>query len=87
MDTSFRGLRTKTLTHYRPAIPFRNRKFIVDLFSLVLSKFKKYHISGNLKFNNLGIFQGLKLRISTEKNPFQFLLSQISLQILLAVMG
>jgi len=27
-----------------------------------LSKFKKYHPSGNLKFNNLGIFQSLKLR-------------------------
>jgi len=27
-----------------------------------LSQFKKYHTSGNLKFNNLGIFQSLKLR-------------------------
>jgi len=27
-----------------------------------LSKFKKYHPSGNPKFNNLGIFQSLKLR-------------------------
>jgi len=33
-----------------------------DLFSSVFSKFKKYHPSGNLKFNNLGIFQSLKLR-------------------------
>jgi len=33
-----------------------------DLFSSVLSKFKKYHPPGNLKFNNLGIFQSLKLR-------------------------
>jgi len=33
-----------------------------DLFSSVLSKFKNYHPSGNLKFNNLGIFQSLKLR-------------------------
>jgi len=33
-----------------------------DLFSSVLSKFLKYHPSGNLKFYNLGIFQSLKLR-------------------------
>jgi len=32
-----------------------------DLFSTVLSQFKKYHPSGSLKFNNLGIFQYLKL--------------------------
>jgi len=29
----------------------------------VLSQFKKYHPSGNRKFNYLGIFQSLKLRI------------------------
>jgi len=28
-----------------------------------LSHFKKYHPSGNLKFNSLGFFQSLKLRI------------------------
>jgi len=34
-----------------------------DLFlSSVLSQFKKYHPSGNLKFYNLGIFKSLKLR-------------------------
>jgi len=38
-----------------------------DIFSSVLSQFKKYHPSGNLKFNYLGIFQSLKLRISMEK--------------------
>jgi len=38
-----------------------------DLFSAVLSQFKKYHTSGNLKFYNLGIFQSLKLRILMEK--------------------
>jgi len=32
-----------------------------DLFSSVLSQSKKYHPSGNRKFNNLGIFQSLKL--------------------------
>jgi len=33
-----------------------------DFFRSVLSQFKKYHPSGNLKFNNLRIFQSLKLR-------------------------
>jgi len=42
---------------------FGNKKKILeDLFGSVLSHFKKYHPSGNLKFNNLGIFQSLKLR-------------------------
>jgi len=57
-----------------------------DLFSSVLSQLKKYHHSGNLKFNNLGIFQSFKLSNLMEK-PFEFLLSLISLQILGAVMG
>jgi len=35
---------------------------LADPFSPVLSKLKKYHASGNLKFNNLGISQSLKLR-------------------------
>jgi len=33
-----------------------------DLFSSLLSQFKKFHLSENLKFNNLGIYQSLKLR-------------------------
>jgi len=32
-----------------------------------MSQLKKYHPSGNLKFNNLGIFQSLKYRILLEK--------------------
>jgi len=51
-------------------MPFGNRKkvhILKDLFSLVLSQFKKYHPSGSLKFNNLGIFQSLKLRFLMEK--------------------
>jgi len=32
-----------------------------------LSQFKKYHPSGNLKFDNLRIFQSLKLRVLVEK--------------------
>ena len=50
-------------------MPFGNRNiyFREDLFSSVLSQFKIYHPSGKLLFNNLGIFQSLKLRILTEK--------------------
>jgi len=49
------------LTHYRPAMPFGNRKIVLeDLFSSVLSQFKKHHSSG--KFNCLGILQSLRLR-------------------------
>jgi len=33
----------------------------------VLSQFKKYHPSGNLKFNNLSTSQSLKFRILMEK--------------------
>jgi len=56
------------LAHYRPAMPFGNRKMILeDLSSLVLSQFKKYQPPGNLKLNYLGIFQSLKLRISMDK--------------------
>jgi len=48
-------------------------KFVLeDLFSSVLSQFKKYDRSGNLKFIYLGIFQSLKLRILIEKNPLNF---------------
>jgi len=61
------------LTHYRSAMPFGNRqkyfRVLEDLFSSVLSQYKKYHPSGNLKFNNLGIFQNLKLPILVEKIP------------------
>jgi len=32
---------------------------------------KKYHPSENLKFNNLGIFQSLKLRNLMGKNPLK----------------
>jgi len=56
-----------------PSDAVRKQNIILeDLFSSVLSPFKKYHPSGNLKSNNLGIFQSLKLRIFVEKS-FQFL--------------
>jgi len=47
------------LTRYHPAMLFGNRKKIIleNLFSSVLSQFEKFHPSGNLKFNNLGISQ------------------------------
>jgi len=48
--------------------------FLADLFSSELSQFKNEHPSEDLKFNYLGIFQSLKLRILMEKT-FQFLLS------------
>jgi len=49
---------TVYLTHYCPALPFGSRKKnLEDLLSLVLSQFKKYHPSENLKFNNFGISQ------------------------------
>jgi len=46
-------------------MPFGNRKknILEDLFNSVSSQFKKYHPSGNLKFNYFGIFQSSKLRI------------------------
>jgi len=70
-------------------MPFGNRKknILEDLLSSVLSQFKKYHPSGTVKFNYLGISQSLKLHILMGKKSFQFLLSLISLQILWAVMG
>jgi len=44
-------------------------KFILeDLSVRYCHNSKKYHPSGNLKFNNLGIFQSLELVILMEKN-------------------
>jgi len=48
-------------------MPSGNRKFILeDLFYSVFSKFEKFKPYGNLKFNNLGISQSLKLRSKGE---------------------
>ena len=52
------------------------KNILDDILSSILSKLKKYHPSGNLNFNNLGIFQSLKssnlkgkiLRISLKLN-------------------
>jgi len=43
------------------------KNILEDLLSSVLSPFKNYHPSGNLKFNNSGIFQSFKFRILKEK--------------------
>jgi len=43
------------------------QKKIFERIVSVLSRFKKYHPSGNLKLNNLGIFKSLKLHILVEK--------------------
>jgi len=37
-----------------------------------LSQFKKYHPSGNLKFNNLGNFSKLKIAYFSGKNPSNY---------------
>jgi len=39
------------------AVRKQKKNILEDLFSSVLSQFKKYHPSGNLKFNKLGVFQ------------------------------
>jgi len=41
--TAWRLERTVNKTHDRPAMPFGNRKNILDLVSSVMSQLKKYH--------------------------------------------
>jgi len=49
-------------------MPFGTAKNILeDLFSSLLLQFKKYNPSENLKFNDIGISQSLKLRFLMEK--------------------
>jgi len=45
----------------------REKNILEDLFSSVLSQFKKYNTSGILKYYYLGISQSLKLSIFIEK--------------------
>jgi len=53
----------------------KQKKLYFRIFSVqYCHNLNKYRPSGNLKFNNLDIFQSLKLRILREKS-FQFLLS------------
>jgi len=65
------------LTLYCPAMPFGNRKkyFWGSFQFSIVSIWKKYHPSGNLKFYNLGILKSLKLRILVKKNSSHFFLS------------
>jgi len=92
--STFCTMHTESIwTHYRPAMPYGNSFFLgggrgggKDLCSSVLSQFKKYYPSRNLKFINLDIFQGLKVAYFNKKNPSN-LLSGIPLQIPWAVMG
>jgi len=48
------------------AVRKQEKNILKDLFSLVLSQYKKYHLSENLKFNYLGITQSSTLRILME---------------------
>jgi len=59
------------LTHYRPAMPFGKRKknILEDLFSSVLSQFKRYHPFRNLKCIHSGIFQSLKYTFMEKSFP------------------
>ena len=89
----FLFLRQPKLDHFvgfnalLPSDAVRKQKNILeDLFSSALSQFKKYYPSGNLKFNNLGISQSIKLRILVEKNPYNFS-PKFLLEILWAVRG
>jgi len=51
-------------------MPFGNKEFYLeDLLSSVFSQFKTYHPSGNLKLNNIGIFQSFKFLILMEEIP------------------
>ena len=46
----------------KDAVRQQKKNILEDLFSSVLSQLKKYHPSGNLNFDGLGISQSLKLR-------------------------
>jgi len=45
------------------AVRKQKKNILEDVSSPVFSQLKKYHPSGNLKFNYFGIFQSLKLRV------------------------
>jgi len=61
------------LTRYRPAMPFGNRKkYFRGSFQFSIVTIQKISLPRNLKFDYLGIFQSLKLRISMGKNAFNF---------------
>jgi len=53
-------------------MPFGYRKVYVRKSFSSDSHTEKYHPTGNTTFDNLDIFQSLKLRILMEKNPSNF---------------
>jgi len=61
--------RDRQFNQLRPSDTVRKQKknILEDLFRSELSQFKKNCPSKNLKFDNLGIFRSLKLRILVEK--------------------
>jgi len=59
----FKGRREIPLNTAQRCRSETEKSILEDLFSSVLLLFKKYHPFGNLKFNNLSIFQDLKLCI------------------------
>jgi len=61
-----------SLTHYRPAMSFGNIKKIRGSIYFSIVALKKYRPSENLQFNDLGIFQSLKLRNLMGENPSNF---------------
>jgi len=58
-------LSNRALNPLPPSDDVRQQKktILEDLFSSVLSQFKKYYTSGNLKLVNVGILKSLKFRI------------------------
>jgi len=52
----------KLTTAQRCCSETKKKNILEDIFSSVLSHFKEYQPSLNVKFNNVGIFESLKLR-------------------------
>jgi len=60
------------LTHYRPAMPFGNRKtYFRGIFS-VQHCHNSNHPSGNREINILGVSEKLKIAHFSEKKPLSF---------------
>jgi len=68
---------SRSISQSNPQLPSdavrkQKKNILVDLFSSILSQFKKYHPSGNLKFDNLDIFQSLGIAYLNGKSPSNF---------------
>jgi len=70
-------------------MPFGERKkyILENPLSSVLSQFKLITPPENLKFNYLGIFKSLKLRVSMEEKPFNFSLTKFHSKYFMGCMG